>query len=465
MFDEFSPRFLEDRDDEDPYKNIKALADIRGKAVKEWLDNLSLKEVVNVRKMVAEPSEYGRALGLSDAAEGLNDLVFPLLSVKEDQKFINGYIQGLESKIGEEKLLELFEVLNDKIPEEEASLFLHYMRSTETLFKYLANKSDGIQKGYWIKFNAHLFGPYNETTLFILKKLKSVGRALDALNGTWHYAKEMPTGIIQDMLMESMKCSLEINGRIDLLAFESYLEELHQRTDADEEKLFQLEWLFLPLLRNQASKSLFRLLFERLQKDPELFVDLLTFLYRSESEDESEMYEDESDDNVEIRKDNAFRAFYLLKEWDTIPGVDKEGNIDKEALREWVSHALQLAKEKDREKFVYSHLGELFAKYPERRDDPHWPPVALFELMEELNSDKLFLNYNIGLFNKRGFTTRGGYDGGDIERYNAEYFEELKNQCLPLYPHIAKVFEDLANQYKQMAKDMDDQATIAKLDY
>ena len=85
--------------------------------------------------------------------------------------------------------------------------------------------------------------------------------------------------------------------------------------------------------------------------------------------------------------------------------------------------------------------------------------------MEELNSDKLFQNYNIGLYNKRGFTTRGGYDGGDIERYNADYFEDLKNQCLPLYPHVAKVFEDLANQYKQMAKEMDDQATIAKLDY
>ena len=145
------------------------------------------------------------------------------------------------------------------------------------------------------------------------------------------------------MLLESMKCPLEINGRIDLLAFESYMEELHQRTDADEEKLFQLEWVFLPLLRNQASKSIFRLLFERLQKDPELFVELLTFLYRPENEDENEVLEDESEESVEVRKNNAFRAFYLLREWDTIPGVDKEGNIDKETLSEWVSQAVQLA--------------------------------------------------------------------------------------------------------------------------
>ncbi len=465
LFDEFSPRLLEDRDNDDPYNAIKILADIRGKAVKEWIDNLSLEEVVNVRKLVTEPSEYGRTLGCSDAFEGLNSFVLPLLSEKEDQKFVSGYIQGLEGKIGEEKLLVLFEELKDKITDEEATLFLHYMWSTENLFKYLDSKSKEVQNGYWIKFNAHLCGPYNETILYVLEKLKFVGRALDAINGTWHYAKDLPTGVIQDLLMESMKCSLEINGRIDLLAFESYMEELHQRSDANEEKLFQLEWIFLPFLRNQASKSIFRLLFERLQKDPELFVELLTFLYRPEHEDEKETPEDGFEESVEIRKNNAFRAFYLLREWDTIPGVDKEGNIDKKTLREWISQAIQLAKEKDREIFVYSHIGELFAKYPERKDDPHWPPFVLFEMMEEMNSEKLFQNYNIGLYNKRGFTTRGGYDGGDIERYNVEYFEDLKNQCLPLYPKVAKVFEDLANQYRQMAKDMDDQATIAKLDY
>lgn len=465
LFDDFSPRILEVCDDNDPIKSIKAVTDIRRKAVKEWLDQLPLEEVVNVRKLVAEPSEYGRLLGCSDSVEVLSNLVLPLLSNEEDQKFVNGYIQGLEGKIGEDKLLELFEKFSDKMPEEDAVLFLHYMWSTDTLFKYLDTRPESIQKGYWIKFNAHLFGPYNETKLYSLEKLKSVGRSLDAINGTWHYAKELPTNVIQDMLMESMKCPLEINGRIDLLAFESYMEELHHRTDADEAKLFQLEWMFLPLLRNQASKSIFRLLFERLQKDPQLFVELLTFLYRPEHEDENEVIENDTDESVAMRKNNAFRAFYLMREWNTIPGVDKDGRIDKETLREWVCQAIKLAKEKDREKFVYSCLGELFAKYPERKDNPHWPPIGLFELMEELNSDKLFQNYNIGLFNKRGFTTRGGYDGGDIERYNAEYFEGLKNQCLPLYPHVAKVFEDLANQYEQMAKEMDDQAAIAKLDY
>ena len=124
---------------------------------------------------------------------------------------------------------------------------------------------------------------------------------------------------------------------------------------------------------------------------------------------------------------------------------------------------MELAKEKDRERFAYHQIGGLFAKYPE--DVRNWPPMELFGLMEELNSEELFHNYNIGLFNKRGFTSRGDYDGGDIERSNAEYFDDLRKKCQLLYPHVAKVFGDLSEQYKGIAKEMDDQATIAKLDY
>ena len=174
---------------------------------------------------------------------------------------------------------------------------------------------------------------------------------------------------------------------------------------------------------------------------------------------------DEKEDSNQVDENNAIRAFYLFREWRMIPGVDDNGVIDGNELRNWIEKALRLAKGVDREKFVYVQLGEVFAKYPECNDNPNWPPKELFAIMEELNSDVLFRNYSTGMFNKRGFTTRGGYDGGDIERDNAAYFEDLKSQCLPLYPHVAKVFGNLVDQYQQMAKEMDDEATIAKLDF
>lgn len=74
-------------------------------------------------------------------------------------------------------------------------------------------------------------------------------------------------------------------------------------------------------------------------------------------------------------------------------------------------------------------------------------------------------SYNAGLFNKRGFTSRGPYDGGGIERGNAELFKSLYEKYNKKYQRVSKVFKDLWAQYERMAKEMDDEADITKLDY
>ena len=466
LFDELSPRFPNEKDEEegnDPYDNMRALDNIRKSAVKEWLDNLSLENILEIRNSIKEPYEYGRTLGIFYAYDGLTEQILALISNKEENKFVNGYIRGYEGAAGEQELIKLYEGLYPSMSEGNASTFLLYMWPSQDLFAFLDTLPEGIQKQYWTNYHGGIYGPYGENTTYVLNKMRSVGRSLDALNGSWHYCKELPTEILQNLLVESLNCSLDVNERIDVLALESYMEELHKRTDADKEMLFKLEWMLVPLVQHHTSKSIVSLIYEKMVEEPQLFVELLTFLYRPEHGMELDNNPGESEEESVIKKNNALRAFYLLREWDIIPGVDKEGNIDLDYLKEWISKAVQLAKVKDREKFAYHHIGEQFAKYPE--GVKNWPPMVLFGLMEELNSESLFHNYSIGMFNKRGFTSRGGYDGGDIERNNAEYFMELSKKCQLLYPHVAKVFEDLSLQYQGMAKEMDDQATIAKLDF
>lgn len=464
LFDELAPRLPEIVEDEGDYlAEMKVRIKQRDNAVAGWLKCMSIEDVVLVRKMVKEPHEFGQTLGHFYETEGLTELVFNLLLEPEDDKFVCGYLQGMESARGEEETIEYLEGLKYRLTDKELSAVLHYLFPSPQLFAFVETTKEPIQKEYWTKYSYGSFGHYDDNSAYVLNKMVSVGRSLDALIGSWHMVKDMPTELLQNLLMRSIQCSMEINGPIDILAFESYLEELHRREDADKDKLIALEWFLVPLLRHSSSKDIVRLLFEKLQKEPEFFVQLLTYLFRPENEKEEEP--DGKADSKPADENNAIRAFYLFREWRMIPGVDKNGVIDGNELRNWIEKALRLAKEVDREKFVYVELGEVFAKYPESKDNPNWPPKELFAIMEKLNSDVLFRNYSTGMFNKRGFTTRGGFDGGDIERDNAAYFDDLKSQCLPLYPHVAKVFGGLADQYRQMAKEMDDQATIAKLDY
>ena len=464
LFDELAPRLPEIVDNEGDYlAEMKVRIKQRDNAVAGWLKCMSIENVVLVRKMVKEPHEFGQTLGHFYETEGLTELVFNLLLEPEDDKFVCGYLQGMESARGEEETIEYLEGLKYRLTDKELAAVLHYLFPSPQLFAFVETTKEPIQKEYWTKYSYGSFGHYDDNSAYVLNKMVSVGRSLDALTGSWHMVKDMPTELLQNLLMGSIQCSMDINGPIDVLAFESYLEELHQRDDADKDKLIALEWFLVPLLRHSSSKDMFSLLFEKLQKEPEFFVELLTYMFRPDNEKEDEPNGEE--DSKQADENNAIKAFYLFREWRLIPGMDINGVIDGNELRIWIDKALRLAKCVDREKFVYVELGEVFAKYPESKDNPNWPPKELFAIMEELNSDVLFRNYSTGMFNKRGFTTRGGYDGGDIERDNAAYFDDLKSQCLPLYPHVAKVFGGLADQYRQMAKEMDDQATIAKLDY
>ena len=91
--------------------------------------------------------------------------------------------------------------------------------------------------------------------------------------------------------------------------------------------------------------------------------------------------------------------------------------------------------------------------------------MDLFAIMETVKSESFFRNYEYAMFNKRGFTSRGPYEGGDIERNRSDYFKGLYKKCAVSYPKVAKVFNSLAKQYEGMAKEMDDEATISQLDY
>jgi len=89
----------------------------------------------------------------------------------------------------------------------------------------------------------------------------------------------------------------------------------------------------------------------------------------------------------------------------------------------------------------------------------------LFAIMENIDNDDFFNNYRVGLYNKRGYTVRGPYDGGEIERGKESFFKNLNMRYKKKFPKVAKVFEKLAKEYSEMSKRMEYEADITKLDY
>ena len=135
--------------------------------------------------------------------------------------------------------------------------------------------------------------------------------------------------------------------------------------------------------------------------------------------------------------------------------------VDIQALTDWVKEALRIAREKNRITAAYIQLGGLFAHYGEGGEHAS----DLFSVMETIDSTSFFNNYRAGLFNKRGSTVRSPYEGGEIERGNESFFKGLYDRYHVQFPKVSKVFKDLAAEYAGMARQMDEEADLTKLDY
>ena len=142
----------------------------------------------------------------------------------------------------------------------------------------------------------------------------------------------------------------------------------------------------------------------------------------------------------------------------------KEDNIvDESKLKEWVTKTRELAEAVDRLDVADSEIGKIFAQYPE--NIPEWPQEAIFQIIEDINTRSIKSGYSTAMFNKRGSTTRGPYDGGNIERGKARYFEKLEADLQYKYPNVAEIFKHMKQRYLEDAKREDEEAQRNKLEY
>ena len=238
-------------------------------------------------------------------------------------------------------------------------------------------------------------------------------------------------------------------------------EAIDNRTDIVKAQLINLEWLYLPILASYGAMRSPKILHDELSDNPEFFIQVLKWIYLPKNKEKAE--KEKEGLSEEIIQNRAKQAYELLHSWKKIPGIKEDNTIDSEKLEEWIDKARKLAKDEDRLEVADMHIGQVLAQYPE--NIPEWPNEIIFQVIESINSDSMKRNYSTAMFNKRGSSTRGPYDGGNIERGHAKYFKKLSNEYKLKYPNVSDIFQKLADGYLLDAKRMDEEAERNKLEY
>lgn len=429
------------------------------------LKNLSLQigiaEIIRLGREVKEHWIYGDTLGYFIDKDDEIELVMNLLNDDTDSiRISNGFISR-KSVLNENDWIYnwYYRLKNLGYSFEALAKFFLSINPSMEVWKFIANEKD-VESVYWKIVNPFFYRLSMEEKIYGIEKLISFNRYITAASEIYHIKKEVPSNTIAEVLKKIATTETDEHTRLRGYEIDELISELDIRTDIEEQTLVNLEFLFLPLLAAYGSRRKPKLLHGELSRSPKFFIEILKLVYRPKDD---ELFKEERKGLTDEQIDNqGKRGYELLSSWKKVPGVDKDGSINKQSLENWVEEARKLAFAADRLEVADMKIGQILAHYPVKGKE--WPEDIL-SIIEKINTDSIKRNFSAELFNIRGSSTRGPFDGGNIERTHAAYFNDLFLKFKNKFPNTATIFSKLSKSYELEAKQMDDQAERDKLDY
>lgn len=463
MFNQSELEFPEGFDDMAGNYEEKAEMDVqtRRDALDEIHKKHTTEKIIALSRKVKEPWLMGDAL----ARLNINDddpALWAVLEQKDDANFIRSFVFRKHLLNGFQWVNPVFDVLKNGNYSDDALInFLLGLRLNQDVWDLVDQQNQNVIDGYWQQVTSNIFVDGQDAKIFAIKKLCKCRRFISAIQLASFSVADLPTSVIVELLEEAGTTeSVETHLRDHHL--NRLFDELDKRTDIAEDTIFRLEWLYLPVLAAYGSRRKPKKIHDELSKNPAFFMEVLTLIYKPA--DESKLDEVRSMYSPEQLAERARRARELLDSWKKIPGTGENGTVDYEFLNSWIDSLRTSAEQFGRIQVADVHIGKVLAQFPEQ-DNELWPPEGICQIIERIDSESLFGNFGTAIVNKRSMTSRGVFEGGDIERNRAAYFQKLSNAHRNCFPAITRIFERLVVRYLAEAKRHDEDAEKDRLDY
>jgi len=352
-----------------------------------------------------------------------------------------------------------------QLPPIQVARLLLYTGEFPKAWEVADAQGDAVVRAFWMDFRNHGLGFDFEYVNLVAERLLGVdrpGAALDLIALYSRLESEKLDSERAELVVRGLEAILEHSDAATEVRALSQYELVHlftalERSDLPRERIAALEWAYLPAFGIDASPVAHN---EMLSRDPDFFVDLIRRLYRprrdGDDDDTADTEQDEAADE-EQRAAFATNAYRLLSDWKIVPGLRDDGNVDAAILEAWVTDARAKLEESGHLEIGDSHIGRVLAHGPADADGAR-PSEPIRTLLEKLQSPAIEDGLRVELYNSRGTTSRGVFDGGDQERIVAAGYADQAGKFADRWPRTASVLRDLAEGYEREARRMDEDA-------
>jgi hypothetical protein len=452
LFEEFYVQ-LPREGDWDYDKEVQRLGEARNKVVVEIVDSMGRDGIWEFLKIVKCPESVSESL-VAVFGDSLLDEVCQKYQADElSENFTRSFLNVLcYNDIA--KYQELAAQIIAKDP--NLTIVLYAPRYIEGLAKIAADCGEETKRCYWESVNV---GPVKDNVDNVVRELIKANRYSQAIT-TMHYSRkslQMEDLEIVKILYSYLMKSATARSQLDIHYIVSFLKDLDKSEDPEVIRiLIFVEFLLYRVLEHERINMSNTRFVKELSRNPELMMQLVE-LASVPDDGIEEQLEGVAAANRKTLGECAIHIMLFGR--NMVSFIDGKGTLNEQFMNQYIDQLYKLAKERKRLKIIDSVVGNILGDIPR---DKNYPPKALCELVERLGSDKVDLHIRIRL-NSRGMHFCGG--GGNQERAMVSELEKYKEKTKLLYPRMTRIFEDLINENRRMAVQMDNESRIDDLEY
>jgi hypothetical protein len=431
-------------------------ADLRKEVLQRVLDRDGVPGALRLAGMVKLPELLGQVVGnisitldqMFELMQGALDPSAPpslsyYVSMAGSHKFGDEWRDAFKDRV-------LAQVADDTA---RAKLLLGWP-GTRSTWAYVEALGSEVRDQYWRHAGMLPIQAPLDELLFAIDQFRSVGRDIDVLGLLHKRGKDLPSSLLVGLLtsgVEQVGSGIERSGNMLSYCVAQLLTELRMRSDVDKLEIAKLEYAYLPLLRYESEPLT---IFSLLASDPEMFVDVLSHVFRAKKAPPDQAISVEA-------KARAVASFDLLSAFKSVPGI-RDGKIDAQELSEWVMKARTLAAIKDIADIGDQRIGYILAHAPQDSSEPFWPPSAVCKVIDAVAAEHVERGFAIECFNKRGVYSKGINEGGDQEREFAARYRWWAQATL-IYPRTSAMLMGISDDWTRRADDEDVMAEQGKM--
>ena len=347
---------------------------------------------------VGNSFHLGAALGASGLAEAADDELLRrhLASSNVAQRqFVRGLVVGRGTVRGRD-WIEAKADIGGLTPVQKADVLICLAGDSRTWG--LARRDPEVDDAYWKEVRPiGRWAP--DDTEYAARRLARAGRAFAAAQRLAFQLKDPspPSApLIADVLEAALRQdTVDYNSASASYWLGKLLDALANATDITEDRVAKLEWGFATALgHDRPLKTLHR----EISRTPTFFVDLLSLMYRAESEEPRVV--------TDVDKLRGEVAFRVLNSWKVFLRLPPTGPVGGPGLIAWVRTTLAEATARGRPTIGAQEIGKILSHSPHGTDGA-WPHEAVRQVIEELANDDVDTGFRIAKYNLRGVVTRG----------------------------------------------------------